>query len=218
MAAALLVPPGLLAQSRALDSLIPARPVGYVNDFAGILDQASAAATEDLVRRLKTATGAELVVVTLPSIGELDASEVALNIIRRWGVGAKANVGDPTRNAGAVVLIVPRQNHVPGTGHVRIETGQGLEGIVPDALAGQIRRQVMQPELEQEAYGPAALKGVQALSGHIARGFGVSDTALTKYQPVEDTGTSPPGSSLLPILFFIFFLVLMSGGMGGRRR
>ncbi|HEV2084699.1 MAG TPA: TPM domain-containing protein, partial [Gemmatimonadales bacterium] len=207
------------AQSRGVDSLIPARPVGYVNDFAQILDPASAAATEDLVRRLKTATGAELVVVTLPNIGDRDASEVARTIGRRWRVGEKADIGDSTRNAGAILLVVPRQNHKEGTGHVRIETGFGLEGIVTDAAAGQIRDDVMGPDLKAEAYGPAVLKGVQVLSSRIARGYGVSDTMLTRYQPQDNRARgSPVGSNLIPILFFIVFILLASGAGGRRRR
>jgi uncharacterized protein len=205
------------AQTRGVDSLIPAKPVGYVNDFARILDPNSSAALDALVRRLKAATGAEVVVVTLPNIDPYEASDVALAIGRRWKVGPNRPVGDSTRNAGAIVLVVPRQNHKPGTGQVRIETGRGLEGIVTDAVAGRIRSDVMRPDLEREAYGPATLKGVQALAGVIARGYGISDTTLTGYQPVENPRGSPVGSNLIPILFFIVF-ILFASGAGGRRR
>jgi uncharacterized protein len=127
-------------------------------------------------------------------------------------------VGDPRRNAGAVVLVVPRLNHKPGTGHVRIETGQGLEGIVTDAAAGQIRRDVMGPDLEREAYGPAVMKGVRALTSRIARGFGVSDSVLTAYQPPPNGGETSPIGNFLPVLLFILFMLLASGALGGRRR
>lgn len=208
---------GLSAQSPGVETLFPSRPAGYVNDFARILDPASAAAVDTLVRRLETATGAEVAVVTLPTIDDRDEGEVALAIGRRWGVGAKTEVGDPRRNAGIVLLLVPRQNHQPGTGHVRIEVGQGLEGIITDATSGRIRREVMGPDLQGEAYGLAALKGVQALAGTIARGYGVSDSALTAYRPVEDQGgDSAPIGSILPILLFLAFILLAS--RGGRRR
>lgn len=207
----------LWAQRPGVDSLFPAQPAGYVNDFAGILDPASTAQVDTLVRRLESATGAQIAVVTLASIGERNEGEVALEIGRRWGVGAKAEVGDPRRNAGVVLLLVPRQNHQPGTGHVRIEVGQGLEGIVTDAGSSRIRRDVMGPDLAQEAYGPAVWKGVQALTGTIARGYGVSDSTLTSYQPVEDQGGgSSPVASVLPILIFVVFMLLAS--RGGRRR
>ena len=77
--------------------------------------------------------------VTLPTIGDREEAEVALRDRPAWGVGAKAELGDPRRNAGLVLLLVPRQEGRPGTGHLRIEVGQGLEGIVTDATAGRIR-------------------------------------------------------------------------------
>ena len=92
---------GISAQSRGVDSLFPAQPVGYINDFANLIDPATEAALDTLVQRLKAATGAEVVAVTLPSIGQYEGPEVALAIGRRWGVGAKADPGDPRRNAGS---------------------------------------------------------------------------------------------------------------------
>ena len=209
----------LWAQRPGVDTLFPPQPVGYVNDFAAVIDAGSAAKIEDLMERLRTATGAEVAVVTLPSIGEQDPAEVALAIGRKWKVGAKAEIGDPRRNAGIVMLLVPRQNGRPGTGHIRIEVGQGLEGIIPDAAAGRIRREVMGPDLEREAYGPALLKGVQTLAGEIARGYGVSDSALTAYRPPDRPGSGARTiSNLLPILLFILFIAISSRGVAGRRR
>jgi uncharacterized protein len=209
----------LWAQRPGVDTLFPPQPVGYVNDFASVIDAESAAKMEDLIRRLQAATGAEIAAVTLPSIGQQDPAEVALAIGRKWKVGAKADIGDPRRNAGIVMLLVPRQKGRSGSGHIRIEVGQGLEGIIPDAAAGRIRREVMGPDLEREAYGPALLKGVQALAGEIARAHGVSDSALTAYQPAvaPESGVLTL-SNLLPILLFIVFIVLSSRGFGGRRR
>lgn len=211
----------LQAQTPAVDTLFPARPVGHVTDVAGVIDPARRDSIEALAARLRGATGAELAVVTLPTIGERDAAEVALAIGRRWGVGAEAEIGDPRRNAGIVVLLVPRQDGRAGSGHIRIEVGQGLEGIVTDAAAGQIQRQVMGPGLSREAYGPALLEGTRALVSRIARGYGVSDSALTAYRPPptgrgQDSGF--PGGLLLLLLFFVFMVLGGRGGRGRRRR
>jgi uncharacterized protein len=207
------------AQRPGVDTLFPPQPVGYVNDFASVIDAESAASMEDLIQRLRAATGAEIAVVTLPAIGEQDPAEVALGIGRKWKVGAKAEIGDARRNAGIVMLLVPRQAGRPGTGYIRIEVGQGLEGIIPDAAAGRIRREVMGPDLEREAYGPGLLKGVQTLAGEIARGYGVSDSALTAYRaPVEPGSGGRTLGNLLPIALFIVFLLLSARGSRGRRR
>ena len=206
-----------VAQSPEVERLFPAQPVGLVNDFASLLDPPTRAELEDLLTRLRSATGAEVTVVTLSTIGDHDEGEVALAIGRKWGVGARTEIGNATRNAGLVLLLVPRVNHQPGTGHVRIEVGQGLEGIVTDAASGQIRRDVMGPLLAQEEYGPALRAGVRALTGLIARGFGVTDSTLALAPPrVASRAPSPQFFSLLPLLLFVVFVIMAN--RGGRRR
>jgi uncharacterized protein len=210
----------LLAQDSAVRALFPARPTGFVTDLAGVVDQATEDRITDLAERLKAATGAEIAVVTLPTIGDRDEADVAREIGRAWGVGAAAGVGDPTRNAGIVLLVVPRQNGRPGTGRVRVEVGRGLEGIVTDVTAGRIR-DLMGERLAREDYSGALQSGVEALAGIIARGFGVSDTALTNARPVARPRGGSPLAGALPILLFIVFLLVsgaMSGGRGRRRR
>ena len=208
-----------LAQGTDIKSLFPAVPTGYVTDAASLLAPATRDSLDDLLTRLHAATGAEVAVVTLPTIDDRDEAEVALAIGRAWGVGERAKIGDVRRNAGLVLLLVPRQNHQPGTGHVRIESGQGLEGIVTDATAGTIRRDVMGPLLAQEQYAAALTSGVRALTGVIARGFGVTDSSLasTPLPRARSSGLSSQFVSLLPLLIFILFLVLASRGRRGRR-
>ena len=206
------------AQSQGVDTLVPAQPVGYVNDFASVLEAQSRAELEDLIQRLRAATGAEIAVVTLPSIGNYNPAEVALAIGRKWKVGAKAEIGDPRRNAGLVLLLVPRRSGDPSSGQIRIEVGQGLEGIVTDAAAGGVR-DLMRPDLAAGRYGPGLLLGVRSLSSLIARGYGVTDSALTAYQPpAGQGGNSSPIGNILPILLFVFFILISSGVFGGRRR
>ncbi len=205
------------AQDGDVRSLFPARPTGFVTDVAGVVDEAAEARITSLAERLRAATGAEIAVVTLPSIGEREEADVAREIGRAWGVGARAEIGDETRNAGIVLLVVPRQDGRPGTGRVRVEVGQGLEGIVTDVTAGRVR-DLMGQRLARGDYSGALQEGTEALAGIIARGFGVSDTALTNARPVSQPrggGRSPLGA--LPILLFIFFLIL-SGALGGRGR
>src|SRR4051812_23639739 len=172
-----------------------------------------------LIERLRATTGAEIAVVTLPTIGQEDEAEVALAIGRAWGVGPGAPVGSPRRNAGIVLLLVPLQNHEPGTGHIRIEVGQGLEGVITDAGAGRIR-ELIRPDLVQEQYGRALTTAVETLASTIARGMGVDETTLTNTRPLAPgAGQSPPFSGVLPFLppfFFFFFRPAGFGGWGRR--
>lgn len=205
-----------LAQAPEVERLFPAKPVGYVNDFASVVDPVSKDSMEDLLARLRAATGAEAAVVTLPTIDDRTPNEVGVAIIRRWGIGAKAEIGDSTRNAGLVVLLVPRRADEPNSGKIYVSTGQGLEGIVTDAEAGRVS-DLMLPELRRGEYGPGLLTGVKSLVGTIARAFGVTDSVLARAAPPAPVRRpSSQFVSLLPLLLFIFFVMLAN--RGGRRR
>jgi uncharacterized protein len=214
---------GALAAQSPVDSFFPDRPAGYLTDIAGVVDASSAATIDSIAARLRAVTGAEFAVVTLPTIGDYAASDVALAIGRAWGVGRAAQIGDATRNAGLVILLVPRREGEPNSGQVFISTGQGLEGIVTDAAAGGVR-DAMIPQLSAGEYGPGLVTGTRLLAARVARGLGATDSTLTA------PGNGPGQSwGLLLFLFVVAVVVVVtmirasrgggppSGGSSGRR-
>src|ERR1043165_7097647 len=81
------------------------QPVGYVNDFAQVLDAGTKARIEAIANDVKTKSGGEIVVVTLNDLGGRSVEEIGLRIGREWKVGASENVGDRARNAGTIILV-----------------------------------------------------------------------------------------------------------------
>ena len=204
-----LVAAPLLQAQDQLQRLFPAKPTGYVTDVAGVIDAASSRRMTEKIQRLRDATGAEIAVVTLPTIGDRAALDVAVAIGRTWGVGAAADVGDQRRNAGLVILLVPRREDDPNSGQIFIATGRGVEGIVTDARAGRVR-DLMRPQLSAGEYGPGLSTGVDALSGLIAEGFGVTDSALVQGgRAVYRRGTGASKITLRGVV--IAFIIVMIG-------
>jgi len=201
-------------------------PRGYVNDFAGVLDAASGAHMEAVIAEVREKTRGEIAVVTLPDIGDRPAADVALEIGRRWGVGARGEAGDPAKNLGVVVLLVPQKNHRPGTGQIFIATGRGAEGFLTDARVGRIR-DAMTPYLAREQYGAGLAYGVDLVAQAFAQEFGVTLTGAPAPGPKD-------GSERLPIpvtwiIVFVIVLIVLSrgrilllplrfGGLGGGGR
>jgi uncharacterized protein len=103
---------------------IPA-PTGLVNDFAHVITPDAAQRMEAIAADVRTKSRGEITIVTLPDIGTRDVQEMALQIGRQWKVGKIGNPGDPTRNAGAVILLVPKETSKDGRGHCFIATGYG---------------------------------------------------------------------------------------------
>jgi len=201
----------LAAQRSGIEQLFPARPAGHVTDVAGALDPAAVSRLEALGERLKRATSAELAIVVLPTIGDRAAVDVAVAIGRAWGVGADAAIGDQRRNAGLIILLVPRRENDPNSGQIFIATGQGLEGIVTDLQAGRTR-DLMRPYLSRGDYAGGLTVGAEALAALIAREMGVSDSALAAGDRLAGAESLDrvPRSVLNGILFFILIVVILA--------
>src|ERR1019366_154363 len=116
-------------------------PTGVVNDFAHVLDSGSIQRMTRSADDVRTKSRGEIAIVTLPDLAGHDVADVALTIGRTWKVGKIGNPGDPTRKAGAVILLVPKQTNSEGRGRCFILTGQGTEGFITDATAGDICRE-----------------------------------------------------------------------------
>jgi uncharacterized protein len=199
-------------------------PRGYVNDFAGVLDPAAVAHVEAVITEVRDKTHGEIAVVTLSEIGDRAAADVALQIGRQWGVGAKAEAGDPAKNLGVVVLLVPLKNHRPGTGHLFIATGRGAEGFLPDVRVGRIR-DAMTPFLAREDYGAGLARGVDLLAQAFAQEFGVTLTGMPPPRGDEPNRLPIPISWIVVAVIVlliatrgrILLLPLWFGGFGGGR-
>src|SRR5438309_1750357 len=197
----------LLVAQLGRDSLPP--PRGYVNDFAAGLDAAAVAHMDAVIAEVRAKSRGEIAVVTLPDIGDRAASDLALRIGRQWGVGAKGAAGDPAKNLGVVVLLVPLKSHRPGTGQVFIATGRGAEGFLTDARVGRIR-DAMTPYLAREDYGAGLALGVDLIAQAFAREFGFTLTGEPPPPPPDETGQVPIPVGL--VIAGVVFLILVTRG------
>ena len=133
-------------------------PTGVVNDFAHVLDAATIARITRIAEDVRAKSRGEIAVVTMSDIGDRDPADVAMQIGRQWKVGKIGNPGDPTRNAGAVILLVPKETSKDGRGHCFIATGRGAEGFITDATAGDICREAT-PAFAQKDYATGTRAG-----------------------------------------------------------
>ncbi len=192
------------------------QPVGYVNDFANVIPPANAQRIERIIEDVKTKSGGEIVVVTMSKLNGRDIADVAREIGRQWKVGAKGNVGDPAKNAGVIVMVVPKESSDDGQGHIRIETGYGAEGFITDATAGEIRDEAL-PDFKAQDYG----SGIELMTLRVAERFAgefhfTVDTAFRAPPPQRAPVTHGGGGGVPPFLWLIIFFVIISA-LGGRR-
>ncbi len=198
---------------KAQPPALPA-PVGYVNDFAGVLSDDAKARLDDLAKRLNAVTRGDMVVVTLPDLAGRPVEEVSLRLGREWKIGAEAQIGDQARNAGVVILIVPKESAADGRGRCRIEVGQGAEGFITDATSGTLCREVT-PQFQARDYSGAIEYLAVTIADRYAAAFGVTlDGQPREVRRSEPRNGSTPG--WLPLLIVLVVFVILP--MLGRRR
>jgi uncharacterized protein len=215
----------------ALQALqIPSPPRGYGTSTAEIVvDSAHVLPPESVDRINRIAfdvhqkSGGEMAVVTLPDIGLRAPVDVALAIGRAWGVGANTAIGQKTRNAGVVVLLVPKETSSSGRGECFVTTGQGTEGFITDSRSASICREVV-PLFQQRQYGPAMEVVASRVGDAFAQEFGFtldsSSAVAPVAQPDVQRGTRRRGGGLSPFAVFALFIVayLILSSLGRRRR
>ncbi|HEX9221685.1 MAG TPA: TPM domain-containing protein, partial [Gemmatimonadaceae bacterium] len=182
-------------------------PIGLVNDFAHVIQPEAAQRMERIAEDVRTKSRGEMTIVTLPDIGTRDVQEVALQIGRQWKVGKIGNPGDPTRNAGAVILVVPKETSKDGRGHCFVATGYGAEGFLTDADVGDICREAT-PAFIAKDYSTGLELVTLRTAERFAKEFNFTlDTALAPPQFSEPQVEYPPSRESGGIPPFVIFIV-----------
>lgn len=204
---------------------LPPPPRGFspteadmVVDEARVLSADAVQRINALIFEVKSKSQGEIVVVTLPDLGGRDVADVALRIGREWQVGVAATIGDRTRNAGVVVLVVPKETSSDGRGYISIMTGQGTEGFITDAQAGVIRREAI-PYFQAQDYSGALELVTQRVAERFSGEFGFTlEGGVAPRGEVIDFEPQPMPPQLLAILVLLALFMLWSFFATYRRR
>jgi uncharacterized protein len=179
------------------------KPQGYVSDFARVLSPQARAALNDYCGRVEQATGAQIALVTLPSLDGQPVEDVAELIYRRWGIGSKG------KDEGVLVLLAIRDRRS------RIEVGYGLEPVIPDGFAGGVLR-AMRDALRAGDYASALGEAARTIGEAVAReknvDIGAAPIARRRAPAPQDDAPWQPFVVAITVLAFL----LLTGGRGGR--
>ncbi len=125
---------------------------GWVTDTADILTDASEAKLNQMIDQLEAKNGTEIAVVTVPETApSASPKEFTTELFNYWGIGKKG------QDNGVLFLISV------GDRRVEIETGYGVEGILPDAQVGNIINTEITPRFKQGDFDGGTLIGTQEL-------------------------------------------------------
>jgi len=180
-----------------------------VNDFARVIDSASAAAMDRMSRQLKAATGDVVVVATVPTIEPYgDIREYANLLFENHGRG----IGEKGKDNGLLILLAIKERKV------WVEVGYVLEQWITDGFAGETSRELMVPEFGAGRYGAGLRAGTARIIARIAQGRNVTLEGVRAPQQTRQRGAPFPVSFVFLVFIAILILSRIGGGPGGRTR
>src|SRR5690606_2178118 len=148
--AAMLLCLGLLQPVWAEEVAVP--PFNrWVIDQTATLDSNTRSHLESQLAALDASKGAQLAVLIVPTTGDDAVETYARRVVDAWKLG-REGVDD-----GILVLVAKDDRRL------RIEVGYGLEGSVPDILAGRIIREQITPRFKEGDYAGGIVTGVESL-------------------------------------------------------
>ena len=158
-----------------------------VTDLTGTLTREQQAGLERMLQEFEARKGTQLAVLMVPTTAPEPIEQYALRVGEQWKIGRK-KVDD------GAILVVAKDDRA-----LRIEIGYGLEGVLNDATASRIIREIIVPRFrEGDFYG-----GINAGLDRVMR--------LIDGEPLPEPARSSPAAEgglmqLLPVLLIVAFV------------
>ncbi|HEY4335643.1 MAG TPA: TPM domain-containing protein [Puia sp.] len=199
----------LPAVLRAQGVPVPAKPTPdrLVNDLANVMTPDQVSALEHKLVNYDDSTSNQIVVVTMPTIGDEDIEEYSVKLFKAWGIGNKKT------NNGILILVSI------DTRKVYITTGYGLEGAIPDVTAKAIIDNEIIPNFRSST-GDNYYRGFNQAADALIKAAAGEYKATDNYarRGARHARKGGGGGIGIGIFFIIFIIIIVSvfrGGGGG---
>jgi len=180
-----------------IEKVIPPRPnpPRLVNDYTRTLTPEQVQALEQKLVAYDDSTSNQVAVVIMNSTGDYPIDDVALGIIRGWGVGGK-------EHSNGIVLLVAKDDH-----KIRIEVGYGLEGAIPDVTAKSIIDNDLTPNFRAGNF----YRGIDDATDDIIK------AAAGEYKAPAGYHQKGKGFPIGGLIIFLIIMFIIFGSRGGGR-
>ena len=193
---------GMIGALRA--EMMPPKPDRYFNDYAEVVDQATASELNEQLAQFERETSTQIVVAIYRTMqSESSVADYTQRIAQTWGVGQKG------RNNGAVLFVFVENRQM------FIQTGYGLEGALPDATCFDITHNVIAPLFKKGDYAAGLKAGVTAMMQAVRGEY--KGTGKTRKESESASGSGLPIPLIIFLLIVIVFIIVGRSGRRGRR-
>jgi len=175
---------------------------GWVSDVANALSPATRDSLDALSAALAERHGAQMAFAIVPETGADEPRAFATALFQRWRVG-RAGVDD-----GLLVLVVTEARRI------EVETGYGLEGVLPDGRIGTILDQSVVPRLRAGDLGGGLLAGARAFATAIVAGPEAAAQRTAAMAAAEAASRAASRRRVRDVLVWVLGLLTALAGVG----
>jgi uncharacterized protein len=191
--------------ARAAGPLTIQDPGSYVVDTAHVLRDDTRQSLEGLLGELDRATTAQVKLLTVPSLDGEDVFSFSQRHYTLWKLGRK----DKSNGALIVLSVADRK--------VRIHTGYGLEGVMPDSWIGSLSREVAEEYFRQGKYSDGLYHLTVAVVNQIADDAGVKIVGAPDVRHVAPRNQSGAAIAIVMIFGLIIVFWMLRNRLGWNR-
>ena len=173
-----------------------------VHDEAHVLSAQKLESLENQLKTFEDSTSNQIAILIVSTLGDESLEEYSLRVAEKWKLGTKE------KDNGALLLIAVDDHKM------RIETGQGLEGALPDAICSRIIRNEIVPYFKHNEFDAGIQAGIDAIIKAIGGEYKADDDSLS----LSDLSIGERlliGTFIFGILGVFTFLGLLVPGCGG---
>lgn len=170
-------------------------PAKLVNDYANVLSIAEANQLEQKLTAYFDSTSTQIAIVIEPTLDGDDAFSYSQRLAQAWGIGEK------DKNNGLLIYLSMQEREI------RIQTGYGMEGVVPDALAKRIINEFIIPNFKAKQY----YRGLNEATDVIM----LAASGEYKYTRGKKNEQELPGWLIVIIIILVLIVFSRKGGGGG---
>lgn len=179
---------------------------GPVVDQAQIIGRNSEIKLENQIKNIYKMSGPQLQVLTVESLQGEAIEEFSIRVAENWKIGRKDS-------GNGVILIISKNDR-----KVRIEVGDGAEGVITDFKAHKMIRDYLVPSFKKGAYSEGILLTVEA----IAKEFNVTGSSDYRKKLAHHVRVkkrfSNKSSLFIPVLIFMSIFFRIFSKILGRNR
>lgn len=180
--------------------VIPPKPAGYFNDYAGVVSKSAALRFNEQLAQFERETSNQVVLAVFPKMqSDSSIEDYTQRVAQNWGVGQK----DQRNGAVLFVFVQDRKMY--------IQVGYGLEGALPDITAFDITEYQIKPHFQNKDYEGGLAAGIDSILQAIRGEYKGSGKTVRERQTERNSGSAG-------LVFLVIFIIVMISIFRARKR